>query len=532
MTSPGGDVQLLRIAAFATLVLSAPLRAEWQEVRTRHFIVYADASQDSARKFATDLEGFDEGLRKFLGLADREGDDANPLTVFVVDNVGAVNSLCRSGQAEGAKAREACRYVAGFYDGRVSGSVAFVPRSSGKGPLALTAQTILFHEYAHHLMRANSRAAYPAWYSEGFAEFVSNAKLDRKGEIGIGMPANSRAWSLYTATPIPVSKVLTVNPATLDATERTVFYGRAWLLTHYLSFSDSRTGQLTAYLTAINAGKSSADAASSTFGDLDALNKEVESYLRRNRFGYLPLPLTPLASDAVRLRRLGAGEAAMMEIRLQSQRSVDEDSAGSLAAKARSLAARWPGDSGAQLILAEAEYDAGNDDAVEAAADRVLAAAPEMSTAMIYKALAIMHRARAGKRSDDVIWRAARMWLLKANRLQPDAAWPLVLFYRSFIDQGIAPTANAVSALERGAELVPQDGQVRMMLVGQYLRAGKLAHARAALIPLAFDPHADANNPARRLMERIDRSIAAGSTGRLLPAIDPSSDDGEDDQTE
>lgn len=261
------------------------------------------------------------------------------------------------------------------------------------------------------------------------------------------------------------------------------------------------------------------------------LDKEVAAYLGRNRFGYLPVALDPLAADAVRVRRLSVGEAAMMETRLQSQRSVDRESAGPLAAKARGIAGAWPNDPGVQLVLAEAEYDAGNDDAAEAA-DRVLTAAPSTPAAMIFKALAIMHRAQVGKRSDDAIWKAARAWLLKANRIEPDAAWPLVLFYRSFVEQGVAPTGNAVSALERGAELVPQDRSVRMMLVGQYLRSGKLALARAILVPVAFDPHASANNPARRLMDRVDRSLAAGSTDHLLPAIEPSSGDGEDDGSE
>jgi predicted Zn-dependent protease len=210
---------------------------------------------------------------------------------------------------------------------------------------------------------------------------------------------------------------------------------------------------------------------------------------------------------------LTPGEAAMMPIRMQSPRMVDSRTAPLVAADARRIAAAWPGDPGAQLILAEAELDAGDAAAAEAAADRALVAEPGMRIAMIFKARAQMARAQEANRFDDATWRAARGWLLKANKLQPDAAWPLMLFYSSFLQQGEKPTANAVSALKRSAELTPQDNQVRMMLVGQYLRDRQLKEARALLAPLAFDPHASSGNPARRLLERLDRDGLAAVEG-------------------
>ncbi len=80
-----------------------------------------------------------------------------------------------------------------------------------------------------------------------------------------------------------------------------------------------------------------------------------------------------------------------------------------------------------------------------------------------------------------------------------------MLYYRSFLDQGERPTPNAVAALQRSAELSPQDNEVRMMLVNQYLRDKDLKAARVTLAPLAFNPHAAPGNPARRLLERLDR---------------------------
>jgi len=508
------------MAALVGIGLSAPLCAAWYEVRAPHFIIYSQGSADAIRKFVTDLEDFDQATRKLLNRPDVDGDDPNPVTIFTVDTVASIVKLCKAGKAK-EEASKACKYLGGFYDGRAEGSVAFVPRGAGSGSSTdIDARTILFHEYAHHLMFANSLAVYPAWYVEGFAEFLSNVKLDRPGEVGIGRIAGSRAFSLLVQRAIPVREILTADPSSLSPDDRLIFYGRAWLLTHYLTLGTRRDDQLARYLIAINKGQTNAEAATAAFGDLDILNKEVERYMQA-RLSYLPVKISSIPPAKIRIRRLSAGEEALMPVRLQSRRSVDDDSAPAVASEARRLAAPWPADPGVQLILAEAEFDAGNDDAAEAAADRALAADPGNGVAMIFKARAIMHRAETQNRYDNATWRSARGWLLKANRIENDAAWPLILFYRSFVQQGSKPTENAVKALERGFILAPQDDSVRMMLVYQLLRDKRVEEAQAVLTPLAFHPHAPADNGARRLLDRIKERGADALSGWTIPTIAP-----------
>ena len=481
---------------------AAPASAAWFEARSRHFIVYSEGTPASVRKFASDLERFDQGVRKLLGYPDTEGDDPNPVTVYTLDGIGAVNSLCRSGRADTAKD---CRYVAGFYNSRVSGSVAFVPRrAGGGGPFEIRAETILFHEYVHHLMLANSGAAYPAWYVEGFAEFVSNAKVDDEGAAGIGLPAASRATALAFLGGLPMHELLTVNPSKLSPNQRALFYARAWLLTHYLTFSKERDGQLTKYLIDINKGVPATQAAIEAFGDLKKFDYELSGYQRRSRLQYLAVPVAPIPADSIRIRQLDAGEAAMMRIRIRSDRGVDRATAPDVAEDARSIAAPYPDNPGVQTALAEAEFDAGNGDAAEAAADRAIASDPKNMTAMIYKALVLMRRARESGERDAAVWRGIRQWLLKANQVQPDAAWPLSLYYLTFRMEGEKPTANAAAALQRAFELVPQDDGVRLNLVQHYLSEEKLDEARAALAPLALNPHISPEHPAVKLMARID----------------------------
>jgi tetratricopeptide (TPR) repeat protein len=307
-----------------------------------------------------------------------------------------------------------------------------------------------------------------------------------------------------------------------------LLYGRGWLLTHYLTFEKSRAGQLTAYLEAISAGKSSLEAARAAFGDLHKLDGELDSYLQRDTLLYARLPVPELAAGAITVRPLTAGEAAMMPVRLQSKRGVDKALAQRVVVEARQLAAPYANDPGARIALAEAEFDAGNDDGAEAAADRALAAAPNDRVALEYKGRARMRRLRLAHASDPQAWQEARSWFIKANHLEPDDGMALELFYQSFLNQGIAPTKSAVAGLEVALSAVPQDGSLRFMLAQQYLHDGRTKEARRLLTTLAYDPHRPADNPAAQLIALIDKNDGAAIAAALQKGGDAGAGDAKD----
>jgi hypothetical protein len=145
------------LATLATLVLAAPVRAEWLQATSRHFIVYSDTSQAALRKQATDLEYFDAMVRRFHKSGADKDAEFNRVTVYVLPSIASVQKLYGGGN------------VAGFYVPRIDGSVAFTPRSGGSDTFDLTPRIVLFHEYAHHFLLGNYAVAYPAWFSEGYA---------------------------------------------------------------------------------------------------------------------------------------------------------------------------------------------------------------------------------------------------------------------------------------------------------------------------------------------------------------------------
>ena len=467
--------------ALAALAAAAPAQAEWREATTKHFVIYSEDSEKTLRDFATRLERFDAAIRHMRSLPDPDVSPSNRLTIFVVPS-SAVSKLYGKGGAN----------VGGFYMGRMEGSYAITPRIGSGGDSEDHEQLVLLHEYGHHFMFQTYPGAHPAWLVEGFAEFHSTARFDRNGSVGLGLPANHRAYGLLTMKPIKIDTLLTAAVGDLKPEDMDVFYGRGWLLTHYLTLDPARKGQLAAYLRLLNAGKPSLAAAKEAFGDLATLDKDLNRYLRQSSLIYHKLPPERISIGPVAIRTLPPGADAVMDVRIRSKRGVNEEQAKALLPLARKAAAPFPADVMAQVTLAEAAYDAGEYAEAEAAADRALAADPKSGEAMIYKGRAKMALAEASDAADAAVWREVRKWFVAANKNEPQDPEPLVLFYRSFLAAGAKPTANAALGLEEAMYLAPQDDGLRWMVGRQHLIDGKAEDARHALAPLAFDPHGGA----------------------------------------
>ncbi len=477
--------------ALCAMIAAPAARAEWHEAMSPHFVLYAEGREDAVRRQAVALERLDWGLRHFMSREDAPVVASNKLTVFVTSDQG-MHALCN------------CDSAAGFYIPRVGGSVAFAERSTALGDsVADSSRIVLFHEYAHHFLLGSYDLAFPAWYSEGFAEFASTLRITDT-EVTIGHPAQHRAGGLYLGNQFSVQAML--DPA-LHAKVRgpamDAFYGRGWLLTHYLTFKPERFRQFSAYLQALNSGRPAMDAAREGFGDLKKLNGEVDDYLRRNRIPGLTMPYRD-APPPIALRALGAGEAAMIKLRMESVRGVDAKRAAAVYRRAAPIAARFPDDAVAQGWFAEMAYDAGEDAAARAAVAHALAKDPRSVQALLYQGRLALREAARSKATDPTVWTAARRPIVAANRLDPDDAEPLWLFYTSFAAEGATPRASALAGLYRAQALVPQDPGVRFAAAVARVKAGEMEQAKRLIRPIAYSPHAGPDNPAARMLAALE----------------------------
>ena len=497
---------LLAVLATALLVPHTAWAA-WTEAKSRHFVIYSEQSPERLRAFAEELERFDQTVRRLRGMEDPPLTDAGRLTIYVLPDQRAIEDLARQ------------QHVAGFYIGRAAGAVAFVHRGAEGGLRGeLTARTVLFHEYVHHLMLSELDVALPAWLVEGAAEFFATARIEKDGSVQVGIPPQHRAYGLLNLSGLSTEQMLGAANIRYSSAQRELLYGRGWLLTHYLTFEPTRQDQLSAYVNAMASGKSALESARAAFGDLKQLDRELRNYLDQRRLKGVLVSAKALTVGPIELRPLTPAESAMMPVRIRSDRGVNARTAPRVADMARRAAAAFPNDPAAQAVLAEAEFDARNYAAALAAAERALAAKPDHPHALIYKGRALMEIGRADPAKAD--WPAIRAVLGRANRLDPDDAEPLMLFYQTFLAQGAKPTANALEGLVYAQRLAPQDDGLRLLTVRALLAADKLAAARRTFGPIVNDPHKGRWSDQWTVVEEAMEKGDAQSALALLEAQD------------
>jgi tetratricopeptide (TPR) repeat protein len=487
------------LAFAAAAAIASPAAAAWNVAQSKHFVIYANENPRELRDFATKLERFDGAARTAMRMDDPLVGNGNRLTVFVLPSPADVREILGANN-----------WIAGFYTGRVTGSLAYVPRHM-ENP-AFNADEIFFHEYTHHLMMQSVKLPYPEWYVEGFAEFLSTAKIDKDGSVWFGGPLNQRASILLNAPPMRVETLMGGITPKMTFTERDEFYAWGWLLAHYLQMSDKRQGQLNAYIDALADGIAPLAAAQKVFGDLKQLDHELFVY-RLQRFLSIRIPAARFQVSAVDVQPLSPGAAQVMPLRAKLK-FAPAKFADELLPKLHEIETRYRGDDLVETTLAEAELNAHHPDAALVAADQALKANPSDTEALVFKGRAVEDSAPAEHGpARQAAFDQARSLFIAANKLDTEDPEPLINFYRSFLRQGLPPTDNAVAALHYASDLAPQDLGVRMSSALAYLRVGKNKEARTALTVIAYSPH---QNPMMDVAKRMIADIDSGNATAAL----------------
>lgn len=470
----------------------------WREVTTDHFNIYGDVSEEKIRTFAERMERIDAAMRQLLKTTKTER-----VTVYAVEDIDAVQKL--AGRSN----------VGGFYVPTAQGSYIVTPlKAEGNSIVRNVARTILFHEYTHHMMLSNLNQYYPGWVTEGMAELFSTADFNDDGSVTLGATPTMRNYSVGDMNRWSVEQLLTSDSRKIPNNQLVERYIRGWALCHYLLIGGKRNGQFAAYIDKINAGVAPLDAGKQVFGDLKKLNAELETYIRQAK-----IPGVTFVPDSVKngvkmdVRNLSEGEAKMMPVRLRSAVGVNAETAPKVAAQGAKIAAQYPNNAWVQRAMAEMAYDAKQLNEAEAAADRALAVEPDNLMAMVYKGRVYAKRAKA--QNDPALWKEARRWFLKANKVNADMPLPFVLYYDTYVASGAAAPDAALNGLLRATVLVPQDSSINMRIGYALIQKGDLKGARTILAPVGFNPEGGEDNPAKKIIAAIDEGKSAADIAAL-----------------
>jgi hypothetical protein len=371
----------------------------------------------------------------------------------------------------------------------------------------MSLESRVYAAYAQHYLQTYFPAAYPRWYLDGFGEIFSTL-TSTEGAIEYGRAPDGLHLVLDEFGPYPVGRLVDGSYLTPSRRHSWSPY-HAWAIAHLMFFNEEWRPQLQAYLAAVARG-ASLEEQRAALGDVDRLQTLLRTYRgRKIPYERLDFPAGLIPEPLV--RQLDRSEAAYVKGRLElgarldlppePDAGTDRERAARMSAERRDAiedreewlrdlritAAQYPGDLELQLLLAEAECRTGDNPACIAAADRVLAQAPQRSEALAWKGTGMMQQAVAGPAaSRRQRLREARATIVRANHADPDAIGPLIAYYRSFADAGEVPSDVAATGLIRATEAVPSAPATRLMLGEEYARRGDGPATRRTLRPIAI----------------------------------------------
>jgi tetratricopeptide (TPR) repeat protein len=484
-------VWLLGLALAAGLA-SPTFATPWLRAESPHFIVYGDSGEKRLRDYNLMLEDFDGLLRAILmpGAAERP---AAKLTVYLLDNHSQFD-LAAPGlgdQVDGV-------YMAGTDQIFAVAIRGAIDQDRNRGD-----DTVL-HEYTHHFFKQNFPGGYPAWLTEGYAEYFATADLSAK--IKVGDWNRGRALTLLLDQWLPSADLVSKGVFELPDDRRGAFYAEAWLLTHYIVSDSARAATMAGYLRGLEHGADPRTTWVAAFGDSKTLDKALREYMTKpmrgslwNRNWQLPqIQVTPVpaAAGSVLLARRALDQERKAETIQRALKTI------------REAAAKYPDDDIVQTTKAIADSRYGDRDAANAALDKLIAKDGQNVEALRARAInrvlaADSDNVTSEQREADL--RGASRLLGLAAKVEPDSYQTLYWYVRSRQFENGFPNQNTYNAMLRAADLAPQVDELRMAAADLAMRRDDVATAREMLIPVASDPHGgEGAKAAKRRLDDID----------------------------
>jgi len=476
----------LLVALILALLIASPVRAEWRRAESANFILFSTESEARLRERVQLLEDFDRLLRTITSV--NEPPTPNRLHVYIVDGPTALRTT-----------RPIERGFAGYYIATPDGIAAFLDGRAQAG-----GNELLFHEYAHHFMRQYAPNAYPAWYSEGFAEYFATVRL-RPRQIDFGDFSQGRIYSITQGEWLPAERVLFGQPNGLRREQMAAYYAQSWLITHYFYSTPERQTTLRRFLAAARQGEPQAALLTATGFTPDAFQDELRRYIRGGQIRFRRMTREPPAPAPVTVTTLprSANELMLYEASLRIG-ITDEQQAGHLQG-IRAAAARYPDDPFAMRVLAHAELRHGDGAVADRLLDRLIGGAPNDVELLYLKGLRHLLAAEHGTEWERDA-RIARDWFGRAHRADANHWQTLFRYSLSMRGQRSYVSENTSNILLLANQLAPQVAAITMNAAQLLLERRDFAQAEALLRPLAADPH----NPelARAATEMRNRAVA------------------------
>jgi hypothetical protein len=289
---------LPRFCFFSVLVLvssvlfsisSAYADAQWVEVRSPHFSVITDAGEKRGRDVALRFEQ----MRTAFGVIFQRVNVNIPVPLQII--------AFRNGKE--------LKQYAPLYEGKPVSVAGFFQQGEDRNFIAvdLSAENnwgTVFHEYAHLLINGNLPPT-AVWFDEGFAEYCSSLRMDKK-EIDLGLIPPDLPLVLSESRWLKLVDLFNVGHESKIYNRddrRSTFYAQSWLTVHYM-MSKRLMKQVAEYNTLVQEKQMPVpDAIRKAFGmEPEKLEKDVANYYSSGRATYFKAAAPPGSDQLNSLR--------------------------------------------------------------------------------------------------------------------------------------------------------------------------------------------------------------------------------------
>ncbi|MDQ4086737.1 MAG: hypothetical protein M3177_01780, partial [Pseudomonadota bacterium] len=361
-------------------------------------------------------------------------------------------------------------------------------------------QTLL-HEYAHHFMMQYHPAPYPAWYVEGFADFVMTAEITPQYyEFGNTHPVRS-SWLTGSSTWMPYEDILFSD---LTRVRAGPFYAQSWLLVHYIMADEARRRAFVRYMEALTRGEAPRSAFTAAFGfDAAALDQAMRQYTRRIPIHRIDRRSQP-APPAISVERLQA--AGLNPPLIEAALMLDLPRGHGRRVLNRARRAGHGDDPFGERLQAKAEILLGDLAAADRVLDPLLAAAPEDAELLYLKGLRHLVAGRRNAAIRAAEYRTAQRFFARAFRANPNHYPSLFRYAEALSVDERFLTENTQNVLLLATSLAPQVTEIRLAAAHLLLLRDKFEQAEALLLPLSGSLHDPAGGERAAEFLRLARA--------------------------
>jgi tetratricopeptide (TPR) repeat protein len=485
---------------------SLPDRSEsWITIRTAHFTLFSNASEESTVEIGTELERFRSALTRLVsGL---EFNSPVPTYVYVFKHDASFTPYKK--RTKSGAAVNITGAFAAHRDGNYVGINATPPDDPW---------TVIYHEYAHYFLY-NNFTDIPLWFNEGVAECLSTFRA-RNEKVEIGRPIDEHLRLLKSGRWMPLSDLFAVEETSKDYNEgdrQGTFYAESWALVHYLAWGRPDAAIHGIEFLAQFPPRADLKAALGPIlgPDWGELNTRVLEYLRHKKFTYSvreldEIPVEPIGgarpmSYAETLSRLG-------DYLMRSQFGRVEDAQAHYQAAIQADPAHAAAYSGMGFVR---DFQGRHKEAAEYY-EKALAKSPDDGLTLFLYAESLLDgsaargpgsRSMADVKMSPAVPRARDLYL-KSIRLRPEVAEAYVGLGATYtLDEEHA--AEGIDVLQKARRMMPSRLDVVLNLAGIYARSGEAAKARE-LVQDIVNPSGDreAIDTGREILLEIDLHTA------------------------